>query len=262
MTKSAQDIVKELWFSVIVEGDANAVKRMLDAGFDPETEDDSGNTSLGRAALMYNALVNGDVVPIILQALQKKYATNPKGLLVAIDKPGRSQPSALNRLKGVRYSKEKFFGEGVRKAIQCIEEAMLQASTAIINSDQHATQETQSGQQITSEAPSFSSSSVEPNNKLLLHPIRADRTLTLGRLQETKPDGRSNLQIFAEQGQLGDVFTAEIWQGRKDEMDKAWQLVKPEHKNQVNIELVRQQIEAFGLRDRFRRDGNDVGQGF
>ncbi|MFO0389404.1 MAG: hypothetical protein ACK502_06770 [Alphaproteobacteria bacterium] len=94
------------------------------------------------------------------------------------------------------------------------------------------------------------------------YPLKADRTLTLARLQETKADGRTNLQIFAEQGQLGDVFTAEIWQGRKDEMDKAWQLVKPQHQNQVNIELVRQQIDAFNLRDRFRRDGDDVAQGF
>ncbi len=94
-----------------------------------------------------------------------------------------------------------------------------------------------------------------------LPPLKPDRTLTLARLQEKKSDGRTNLQIFAEQGQLGDVFTAEIWQGRKDEMDKAWQLVKPEHQNQVNIELVRQQIDAFSLRDRFRRD-DDVAQGF
>jgi hypothetical protein len=215
--------------------DREMSERLFAIGVDPDMRSNlkgfKNHSPLSLAA-KNNAIETAEA---ILVALKEKYKDDPKKLRAAlIAAPDEaSKPEVVFRANGQNY-----MADSIAYELDVLDGKKTRQPV---------------------KPPAFSTSFAAPASKP--HPIKPDRTLTLARLQETKADGRTNLQIFAEQRQLGDVFTAEIWQGRKDEMDKVWQLVKPEHQQQVDIVLVRQQIDAFGLRDRFRRDG-DVAQGF
>ncbi len=249
MTSPANNIIIKRWFEAVKRGDSNTVKTLLDAGFDPSTVNDKGYPSL------CVAIVEGDIhsfdiiIPLIVNALKKQYADDPKSLLLSLEKPGWLGFSALEWLEKKKYDVDTM--EDIRaETKKYLTEEITAAAARTIGQEQEI--------HLTSAERHISTEPRSSNPP----PLKPDRSLTLSRLQEKKADGRTNLQIFAEQGQLADVFTTVIWQGRKDEMDKAWQLVKPEHQKQVDIELVRQQIDAFSLRDRFRRDDDDLSQGF
>ena len=101
----------------------------------------------------------------------------------------------------------------------------------------------------------------KPNNILpiiprsdALPPVKLDRTLTLPKLLQSKETGKTNLETLAEQGQLSDVFTSDIWLGRREELDQAWEAVPEKYRNQVNIEVVRGKLSQATFMDRFKVD--------
>jgi hypothetical protein len=80
---------------------------------------------------------------------------------------------------------------------------------------------------------------------LALPNLILDATLTLERLlQDSEGDslGVPVLQIYAKHGKLDAIFTADIWAGRWEEMNTAWEHVPPQYRDQIDIETIRGQL--------------------
>ena len=233
----------DAWFQCCMDHNTLAIRSYIARGFDVNTRTVIGISGLWLAVQDRHQDPRNAVsaVNALISGLEKQYADNPAKLLEALQAgPSGKTPEYLVR-DGAERTIDFEMATGLRQAIE----------GAIENITKNRMVE----QEVLHTQVSESRSSNPP-------PLKTDRTLTLARLQEKKPDGRTNLQIFAEQGQLVDVFTAVIWQGRQEEMDNAWQQVPAQHQNQVDIESIRAQIAAFTLRDRFKRDDDDLSQGF
>ena len=217
------------------------VTSLLNKGADPDARANDGGTPLWNAANIGNEKAG----ILIIDALKKKYASSPDKLLDAL----QAKPRNSNK------SPERCAQDGFEHNLKI----RLQQEISALQ-----------GQGATAPTSPIPSNTVTqavldpviPRSNAAA-PIALDNTLTASTLMQIKEVGKSNLQVLGEQGQLMDVFDPEIWQGRRKDMDEAWEKVPEHFRNQVNIETIRGKLSKATLTERFKID-KDTGweQGF
>lgn len=220
-------------------GNLSVVQQHLTKGMDPDTRASSGKDS---ALISAASSSNEDVGILILEKLQDKYQNDSRKLLDAISIKNSDFDSAQDIAKKRRHT--------------TLASQIGQIASQLQPGNNNAgTQSPKSTPQNTPAAKAKNIPVVIPRSDAP-PPIKLDKTVTPAKLQQTKDSGKTNLQILAEQGQLGDVFTSEIWIGRREELDQAWEAVPEQFRNQVNIDVIRGKLSQATIMDRFGIDKN------
>lgn len=226
-----------IWFESCRKDDYLAdVKEYLKNGFDVDARDSAGKSGLWYAAEGSQNSNTKQIADVLIDALKKKYQGDPASLIKALeDSPNGTKPAdrfhqdhsdiSTKIRQNIAQAKQQLGGNNQGVPVPVKPAATTKAVVA----------------------PVLPRSDAPP-------PIKLDRTLTPAKLLQAKESGKTNMQILAEQGQLGDVFSDGVWSGRREEMDQAWESVPEQFRNQVNIEVVRGKLSQATLRDRFKID--------
>ena len=229
---SAKNKEAPVWFeSCKTDQDSSIVKEFLNQGFDPDARTITDRSGLVIAAAESHDRSTRKVIEQLIPALQRKYISDPNKLLKAL-----TDGNPAGKLASDHNAQKQMLQQAITTAqrdcggVPAQPDPIVPLTTVKANTVVPIAR---------SDAPS---------------PLKLDNTITAARLLQAAASGKSNIEVLGEQGQLGDVFSTEIWSGRRKEMDEAWDSVPEKFRNQVNIEALRGKLSQAVHRDRFKID--------
>jgi hypothetical protein len=213
------------------------VEMLLQANADPDARDDLDNPPLA-IALDANGLDNMSIAKLIFKALKEKYRTDPAKLNEALGHTSKNVRGGWrivpdNSLRGGEMPA--IMRNALLKEIREFRERLLAPTPEVLDTK-------------APEPSMFSPSDaygimMAARINTALPELPKGNALTLEVLLQ-KPEGQAGslLEIYTLAGKLGAIFTSDIWAGRREEMNAAWEHVPPQYHEQIDIETIRGQL--------------------